>query len=113
MVQKDTPLSFIDKVINQIDKPDRWTQGCDARTRQNVPIGAASLYAAKWCLYGAWKVNGTQFPEYFSLRNEFEKFLGTGMIIFNDTRDRTHGQVMIALKEFKRFLLKKKGIEDG
>lgn len=89
----------IQKVYDLLEKPERWTRGCEARDANGNATWAQSPAAVSWCLMGAKiKLFGWGYDCGFAASQLIEEVGVSGVTEFNDAPGRKHAEVLELLR---------------
>jgi len=84
------------KAWELLSDPKKWTQGTYATTAKGMNAMANSKNAIKWCTVGALqKCYGEKWLE---VEMKFHKKTKVNTVAWNDAPERTHSEVLAALK---------------
>jgi hypothetical protein len=78
----------IDKAIELISDPARWTTGVMARNKDNESVDYSDPEACRWCVLGALKKVGFTTDQIWPLIDRCVKKYGIGLVVANDDHGR-------------------------
>lgn len=97
------PIDECRTVEELLSDPARWTQGAFARHADGIPDSPSAVFATCWCIAGAiakvysrGKMDGGSYHE---MRLKMLEVTDTeGLAEFNDAPERTHAEVLEAVR---------------
>ena len=89
-----------------LDKPEKWTQGCQARDKYGNEVFIADQKVCHWCAIGAINLMAIKNNDFVTCEKYCDKLCETvGPIpVWNDAKERTWEEVHAALVETERRL---------
>ncbi len=78
-----------------------WTQGTFARDENYKPVNEGNPSAICWCVSGAISIALPMSYELYlaiKLTDEIERITNQSIVAWNDSKNRTHGEVVCTVK---------------